>query len=149
MKIKTKSLLRNKIIRVFLIYVRYVRRDQNRTSAVTKITENKYWNISQILLGFTKIPLIWESPVQFGIFLYENCKTFCLAKVQILFNILFYVKKSCITRKLNKILAIFYMGLFENAGHLSSTTTGKCAQESCKGQYITCNDKLLDKVSIW
>ena len=56
------------------------------TSPVTKITENKYWNISQILLGFTKIPLIWESPVQFGIFLYENCKTFCLAEVQILFN---------------------------------------------------------------
>ena len=132
----------------------YVCRDQNRTVLVRspkslKINIEIFWNISQILLVFSKIPLVWESPVQFGIFLYENCKTFCLAKVQILFNILFYVKKSCITRKLNKILAIFYMGLFENAGHLSSTTTGKCAQESCKGPLITCNDKLLDKVSIW
>ena len=120
----------------FLRTVRYLHR------TILKVVEN-----ITILPGCSKIPLGTKCSVQFGTFLYENCKTFCLANGRILSNTsnLFYGKKRCIASKFKLILRIFYLWLIENAGHLSSTTTGKCAQLSRKGPLIiNCNDKLPD-----
>ena len=112
----------------FLHTVRYLHR------TILKVVEN-----ITMIPGCSKIPLGTKCSVQFGTFLYENCKTFCLANVRILSDILFYGKKRCIASKFKLILRIFYLWLIENAGHLSSTTTGKCAQLSRKGPLIKKN----------